>query len=83
MVDAEAAENAEAAEAAEGEVSAEGGEESTDGESAEAPDANGQKTLTLEDIQLWSSIDLDKNGKLTVSEFDRSVNNISIFLVVF
>nr|XP_039254682.1 uncharacterized protein LOC120331636 isoform X2 [Styela clava] len=41
------------------------------------PNEEGQKELTLEDIQLWSSIDLDKDGKLTVSEFDRFVRSPS------
>lgn len=39
---------------------------------SEPAGANGQRTLTLEDMKLWSSIDLDKNGKLTIAEFDRS-----------
>ncbi|XP_077969814.1 uncharacterized protein LOC120331636 isoform X2 [Styela clava] len=60
-------------------VEAEGaeGEESESTESTEKPNEEGQKELTLEDIQLWSSIDLDKDGKLTVSEFDRFVRSPS------
>lgn len=55
----------------------EGGELTTGDESdTEQPDANGKRTLALEDMQLWSSIDLDKNGKLTVHEFDRFVKYI-------
>jgi len=38
---------------------------------AEEPNADGDKPLELEDMQLWSSMDLDKDGKLTVGEFER------------
>lgn len=40
-------------------------------DSTETPNEEGQKEITLEDLQLWSSIDMDKDGKLTISEFDR------------
>nr|XP_002126738.1 uncharacterized protein LOC100186118 isoform X1 [Ciona intestinalis] len=36
-----------------------------------APNAEGKKELELEDIQLWSSMDMDKDGKLTIAEFER------------
>merc|ERR1712025_664022 len=35
------------------------------------PNADGDKPLELEDMQLWASMDLDKDGKLTVGEFER------------
>merc|ERR1712018_517901 len=38
---------------------------------AEEPNADGDKPLELEDMQLWASMDLDKDGKLTVGEFER------------
>merc|ERR1711881_613230 len=38
---------------------------------AEEPNADGEKPLELEDMQLWSSMDLDKDGRLTVGEFER------------
>merc|ERR1712212_1162357 len=38
---------------------------------AEEPNADGDKPLELEDMQLWASMDLDKDGKLTVEEFER------------
>ena len=37
----------------------------------EAPNAQGKKILLMEDLQLWSAIDLNKDGKLTVSEYER------------
>lgn len=39
------------------------------------PNEEGKKELTLEDLQLWSSIDMDKDGKLTIAEFDRFVSS--------
>lgn len=54
--------------ASEEDAEAAAGEEGAD---AETPNAEGKKELELEDLQLWSSMDLDKDGKLTVSEFER------------
>nr|XP_002126716.1 uncharacterized protein LOC100186118 isoform X4 [Ciona intestinalis] len=48
-----------------------GAETTTDESDAEAPNAEGKKELELEDIQLWSSMDMDKDGKLTIAEFER------------
>ena len=38
---------------------------------AEQPNAEGKKELQLEDMQLWAAIDLNKDGKLTVAEYER------------
>ncbi|XP_076818137.1 uncharacterized protein LOC143463518 isoform X2 [Clavelina lepadiformis] len=35
------------------------------------PNEEGKKELELQDLQLWASMDLDKDGKLTVEEFER------------
>jgi len=44
---------------------------------AEEPNADGDKPLELEDMQLWASMDLDKDGKLTVGEFERFASSPS------
>ena len=44
---------------------------------AETPNADGNKELELEDLQLWTSMDLDKDGKLTIGEFERWAKNPS------
>ena len=41
------------------------------GDDAEQPNAEGKKELQLEDMQLWAAIDLNKDGKLTVAEYER------------
>jgi len=35
------------------------------------PNANGQKKIELEDMQLWKTMDLNKDGKLTIAEYER------------
>ncbi|XP_076818138.1 uncharacterized protein LOC143463518 isoform X3 [Clavelina lepadiformis] len=57
----------------EAEEAATGEEESDDAKTddAEKPNEEGKKELELQDLQLWASMDLDKDGKLTVEEFER------------
>merc|ERR1739838_739580 len=38
---------------------------------AEAPNAKGEKKIELEDLHLWKSMDLNKDGKLTIAEYER------------
>merc|ERR1712212_1131533 len=65
--------DADAEVAVEGEAEPTAEELSADAEEilAEEPNADGDKPLELEDMQLWASMDLDKDGKLTVGEFER------------
>uniref|UniRef100_H2Z3F7 EF-hand domain-containing protein n=1 Tax=Ciona savignyi TaxID=51511 RepID=H2Z3F7_CIOSA len=35
------------------------------------PTEEGKKELELEDLQLWTSMDMNKDGKLTIAEFER------------
>jgi len=35
------------------------------------PDEKGQRKIELEDLQLWKSMDLNKDGKLTIAEYER------------
>jgi len=45
-------------------------EESAD-DDAETPNDKGERKIELEDIQLWKTMDLNKDGKLTVAEYER------------
>merc|ERR1739838_524776 len=36
-----------------------------------APNAKGEKKIELEDLHLWKSMDLNKDGKLTIAEYER------------
>lgn len=58
----------------------ESSDESSD-ENAETPDEKGQRKIELEDLQLWKSMDLNKDGKLTIAEYERLVS--SRFLTKF
>jgi len=46
-------------------------EKTENSDDAEQPNAAGKKELQLEDMQLWAAIDLNKDGKLTVAEYER------------
>ena len=48
-------------------------DENKESNDAEQPNANGKKDLQLEDMQLWAAIDLNKDGKLTVAEYERYI----------
>ena len=53
-------------------TSEEKGDEKTETtDDAEQPNSEGKKELQLEDMQLWAAIDLNKDGKLTVAEYER------------
>jgi len=45
-------------------------EESAD-DDAETPNDKGERKIELEDLQLWKNMDLNKDGKLTIAEYER------------
>jgi len=58
----------------EAEISDDKAEESADeapADDAETPNEKGQRKIELEDLQLWKNMDLNKDGKLTVAEYER------------
>merc|ERR1712002_276417 len=38
---------------------------------AETPNDKGERKIELEDMQLWKSMDLNKDGRLTIAEYER------------
>merc|ERR1739838_1124657 len=51
-----------------------GDAEKSDGGSsddAETPNEKNERKIELEDLQLWKTMDLNKDGKLTVAEYER------------
>merc|ERR1711872_1165808 len=46
--------------------------ENSDNESdAETPNDKGERKIELEDMQLWKNMDLNKDGRLTIAEYER------------
>merc|ERR1712002_1000999 len=41
------------------------------GSDAETPNDKGERKIELEDMQLWKSMDLNKDGRLTIAEYER------------
>ena len=38
---------------------------------AETPNDKGERKIELEDMQLWKNMDLNKDGRLTIAEYER------------
>lgn len=38
---------------------------------AEKPNDKGERKIELEDMQLWKNMDLNKDGRLTIAEYER------------
>jgi len=58
----------------EAEISKEEGDSESDApaaDDAETPNEKGERKIELEDLQLWKNMDLNKDGKLTVAEYER------------
>jgi len=41
------------------------------GSDAETPNDKGERKIELEDMQLWKNMDLNKDGRLTIAEYER------------
>jgi len=59
------------AEIKEGEGDAAEGDGNEAADDAESPNEKGQRKIELEDLQLWKNMDLNKDGKLTIAEYER------------
>jgi len=58
----------------EAEISKDEGDSESDApaaDDAETPNEKGERKIELEDLQLWKNMDLNKDGKLTVAEYER------------
>merc|ERR1712183_113774 len=40
-------------------------------EVSETPNDKGERKIELEDMQLWKNMDLNKDGRLTIAEYER------------